>query len=404
MDVEEATKRAAAGDASGWSCYTTPPAESLALFDAVRGNPSLPWSGEHVGFHMLLNYKDVRKAMSDYRTFSSEPQVLRPMLPRKPVPALEMDPPRHAHWRAIFNAAITSRTPEAMEPFMRADIRRHINAFIERGTCDIVREIAEPVPAEAICHMVGVDEKNVPEIRKRAIAMFAAQGDPELFGQRQAEFGEVTVTEIHDRKRAPRDDYMTELAHMEVEGRALDDDDYVVLFAAFLGAGHHSTTSAMASMIYEVFSNPALRDRLRADKTQIPRAIEEVLRLRPPFYGFFRRATKPVEIGGTGIATGEDVYMGWAAANRDPEVFDRPGQFDMDRENSRHLSFGFGIHVCPGAPLARMEMKVLLEELLDAMPDMHVTSGEPVYQFGGGDYCYIPEVQVAFTPRPQLVE
>ncbi|KKC26994.1 cytochrome P450 [Sphingomonas sp. SRS2] len=402
MSLNDVSDRADAGSTRDWSCYTTPPAESLELFDAVRDVRPFARSEEHQGFHMLLSYKDVRKAMSDYRTFSSEPQVLRPMLPRKPIPALEMDPPRHGHWRAIFNGAITSRTPESMEPFLRADIRHHINEFIERGRCDIVREIAEPVPAEAICHMVGIDEENVPEIRKRAIAMFAAQGDPALFGQRQAEFGEVTVAEVHARKRAPRDDYMTALAGMEIEGQPLDDDDYVVLLAAFLGAGHHSTTSAMASMIYEVFSRPELRDRLRAEPALIPRAIEEVLRLRPPFYGFFRRTTKAVEIDGAEIPAGEDVYMGWAAANRDPAVFDRPAEFDMDRENSRHLSFGFGIHVCPGAPLARMEMKVLLEELLDALPDMHVVSGKPVYQFGGGDYCYIPEVQVAFTPRPRL--
>ena len=402
MSLGDVADRTATGDTRRWSSYTTPPAESLALFEAVRGSETLPHSDEHDGFYMLLNYKDVRSAMANQRIYSSEPQVLRPMLPRKPIPALEMDPPRHGQWRAIFNAAITSKTPEAMEPFLRADIRAHINEFIERGSCDIVREIAEPVPAEAICHMVGIDDEIVPEIRKRAIAMFAAQGEPELFGQRQAEFGAVTVAEVHKRKREPRDDYMTSLASMEIEGRALDDDDYVVLLAAFLGAGHHSTTSAMASMIYEVFSRPDIRDRLRADPALIPRAIEEVLRLRPPFFGFFRRTTKTVEVGGTEIDMGQDVYMGWAAANRDPAVFDRPAEFDMDRENSRHLSFGFGIHVCPGAPLARMEMKVLLEELLDALPDMEVVSGEPVYQFGGGDYCFIPEVEVRFTPRPKL--
>ncbi|HEV7447646.1 MAG TPA: hypothetical protein VGO18_34080, partial [Steroidobacteraceae bacterium] len=126
----------------GWSCYTTSPARSLELFDEVRGKCPLPHSDQHDGFYMLLSYNDVRSAMMDYRTFSSEPQVLRPMLPRKCIPALEMDPPRHTAWRAIFNEAITPKTAPAMESFVREDINNHIDSFIERGSCDIVHELA----------------------------------------------------------------------------------------------------------------------------------------------------------------------------------------------------------------------------------------------------------------------
>ena len=198
---------------------------------------------------MLMNYSDVKSAMTDYRTFSSEPQVLRPMLPRKPIPALEMDPPRHSTWRAISSSAITAKTPETMEPLVRADMNLHIDTFIEKGVCDIVAELAEPVPAETICRLVGIDDALVPEVRKTALAMFAAQGDPEEFARKQAAFAEVTVPEVHDRRVRPRNDFLTHLATAEVEGRRLDDNDYVVLLAAFLGAGHHSTTSAMASLI-----------------------------------------------------------------------------------------------------------------------------------------------------------
>jgi cytochrome P450 len=285
-----------------------------------------------------------------------------------------------------------------MESFVRADINRHIDEFIERGSCDILAELAEPVPAETICRLIGVDDANVPQIRKAAIEMFAAQGNPEEFGRKQAAFGALTVSEVHARREQPRDDYLTELAKVEVEGRHLDDNDYVVLLAAFLGAGHHSTTSAMASLVNEIFSRPDVRDELIRQPDKITIAVEEVLRLRPPFFGFFRRTTRTVTVAGGDIPKGCDVYMGWAAANRDPKTFESPASLSIDRDHYRHLSFGFGVHTCPGASLARMELRVLLEELLRRTPDLRVTIQDPAYHFGGGDYCCIESLPVTFTP------
>lgn len=395
---DEGQRQALSEHTADWSCYTTPPRETLEKVEAARGKCPVAWSNEHDGFYMLLGYKDVRKTMSDYRTFSSEPQVLRPMLPRKPIPALDMDPPRHGEWRAIFNSAVKPETPGLMEPFIRADVRRHIDRFRSLGRCDIVEMLAEPVPAETICHLVGVDEEKVPAIQEAAVKMFAAQGNPDEFGRRQAEFAALTVTEVHERRARPRDDFLTSLASVKIEGRLLDDDDFVVLLAAFLGAGHHSTTSALTSMINEVFSRPELPDLLRREPDKIEIAIEETLRLRPSFFGFYRRTTKPVEVAGVAMEPGQDVYVGWAAANRDPEMFSCPADFRLDRESYRHFSFGFGIHICPGAPLARMEMRVVLEELLATFPDLKVEGPVPDYNFGGGDYAYMPELQVRFTP------
>jgi cytochrome P450 len=381
------------------SCYTTPPARTLELFDEARSRCPVAHSDEHDGFELLLAYEDVRSGMANHELFSSEPQVLRPMLPRKPIPALEMDPPQHQHWRALFNQAVTARSAQQMEPLVRADINRHIDAFIGRGQAELIADLAEPVPAEAICHLVGVDEELVPTVRELAIEMFAAMGEPEEFGRRQARFGEVTVGEVHKRQTEPRDDYLTYLANVEVEGRKLDDDDYVVLLAAFLGAGHHSTTSAMSSLIYEVFSDEERRERLSADPAAIPTAVEESLRLHPPFYGFFRRATEDTAVEGVEIPKGRDVYMSWASANRDPGEFPDPLEFRLDRGRNRHMSFGFGVHTCPGAPFARMELRVVLEELLRRIPDLEIEIEEPVYEFGGGDYAFMVELPVSFAPQ-----
>jgi cytochrome P450 len=321
------------------------------------------------------------------------------MLPRNPIPALEMDPPRHSAWRAIFNRAITPRTIEAIEPFIRRDIDCHIDEVIEQGQCDFVAAIAEPVPAETICRLVGLEDEHVAPVRQAAIEMFAAQGNPEEFGRRQAIFAQLTVTQVHARRARPRDDYLTQVANLEIEGRPVDDDDMVGLMAAFLGAGHHSTTSAMTSLVNEVFTRPQVRAEVARDRALLTVAVEEALRLRPPFFGFYRRTTRPVTVAGADIPAGTDVYMGWAAANRDPKVFDQPAEFRIDRSNhNRHLTFGFGIHTCPGAALARLELRVLLEQVLARMPDLRIDVTHPNYQFGGGDYNYISALPVSFTP------
>ena len=392
------TKQALSGHTADWSCYTSTPRETLERVEAARARCPVAWSNEHDGFYMLLGYRDLRKAMSDYRTFSSEPQALRPMLPRKPIPALDMDPPRHGEWRKLFSAAIRPDTAVAMEDFIRKDVQRHIDRFKGWGRCDIVEQLAGPVPAETICHLVGVDEDKAAAIQEAAVAMFEAQGDPAEFGRRQQIFADLTVTEVHDRRARPRDDFLTSLSGVEVEGRQLDDDDYVVLLAAFLGAGHHSTTSAIASMVSEIFSRPDLPELLRCEPDKQAIAIEEVLRLRPPFFGFYRRVKHPVEVAGIAMKPGEDVYMGWAAANRDPAMFECPAEFRLDRENYRHLSFGFGIHTCPGASLARMELKIVLEELLRTFPDMKIEGSVPEYAFGGGDYNCLPSLHVTYAP------
>jgi cytochrome P450 len=189
-------------EVDGWSCYTTSPARSLELFETARGRCPLPHSEQHDGFFMLLNYADVRSAMMDYRTFSSEPQVLRPMLPRKCIPALDMDPPRHTAWRAIQRGhPAEARTRHGV---VRADGCQSPHRPLHGGgSCDIVHELAEPVPAETICRLVGIDEAIVPRVRETALAMFAAQGNPDEFARRQAGFAAVTVSEVHERQAPP---------------------------------------------------------------------------------------------------------------------------------------------------------------------------------------------------------
>lgn len=400
MSVEHDTPTSSGAQLiEGFSSHTTAPDDALDMFAAARSRCPVAHSKEHNGFYLLLGHEEVRRAAGDHQTYSSEPQVLRPILERPSLAALEMDPPQHGDWRHLFDQAVTPHVVSYLEPLVRADVRRHINSFIEEGSADLVKELAEPIPAEAICRLVGIDDDLVLEVRDRAIAMFAAQGDPEQFAQRVAEFADVAVGEVRRRQKEPRDDYLTYLAGVEIGGRPLEDDGFIAVLTGFLGAGHHTTTSAMSSLIYHVFGAEGVRDAVAADPSRVvPIAVEESLRLRPPFFGFFRRATADSVVGEVAIPAGSDVYLGWAAANRDPEVFSDPNEFRLDRGRNRHLSFGAGLHTCPGAPLARLELRIVIEELLRRTPDLRVEISEPAYAFSGGDYAHMRELPVSFTP------
>lgn len=386
-----------------YSSQTTTPARAVELFEAAaQGGCPVAHSDHGEGFFMLLDYEDVRGAMTNPAVFSSQPQVARPLQPRNPIPGLEMDGAQHKEWRRIYEQALTRHTVAALEPTVLADVDAHIDGFISAGRADLVAELAETIPAATICRLVGVEAEMVTEVRDRAIAFIASFGsEPEEFLRRFEEFGEVALGELRRREAEPRDDYLTYLTEVEVEGRKLTDDDALGLLASFLGAGHHSTTSAMASLIYEVFRRPDVRDQLLADRDEIPTAVEEALRLHPPFFGFFRRTTESVAVGGVEIPAGDDVYMGWVAANRDPEVFPEPTEFRLDRGRNRHLSFGAGVHVCVGSPLARMQLRVVIDRLLERLPDIEIAVAEAEYVFGGGgDYTHIASLPVTFAPRP----
>lgn len=388
-----------ARDLGGFSSYTTSPARALELFEQARRRCPVARSDVGDGFHLLLDYDDVKAGLADHGTFSSEPMAFRPVLPRPPIPALDMDPPVHGLWRVLFNQAVTPRAVHRVEPWVRAAVDRHIDGFIGRGSCDLVAELAGTVPAETICNLLGLDDHLVDRVCGLAMDMIAALGEPVRYEEAAAAFAAVAVAEIRSRQAAPRDDYLSLLATATVDGRPLGDGEYVGLLLALFGAGHHSTTSAMTTLIHEVYTRPGLREELTAYPDRIPAAVEESLRLHPPFYGFYRRATRPVTVAGVDIAEGGDVYLAWAAANRDPRMFDDPTSYRMDRRPNRHLSFGFGIHFCPGAPLARMELRVLLEQLLARIPDLTIALDELTYQFGGADYAFAPALPASFTPR-----
>jgi cytochrome P450 len=378
---------------SQFSTYETTPDEAFALFEEAReAGHSVFYSEKLGGFHVFLDYADVKAAHGDWETYNSGPEVLRPLAERPRFPPIEYDPPEHTPWRKLFAQALNPGTPELHEDAVREDVDRLVAGLAEHDTFDLQADFAEEVPLLALCHVLGFDKDKRADVRRHTVEMHASAGDPEKGVAAFMAFAEFGAREVYSRLEDPRDDFLTVLSTAEIDGRPLSPPELGATMNSFLNAGHGTTVSGMTSLLYEVHSRPELKRRLIEDPSLIPAAIEESMRLHTPFFGLYRTTTKDVAVGGVDIPEGSSVLMMWAAANRDPKVFPNPNEFDLDRELGRNrlMTFGFGIHACMGQPMARMEMRVALGALLDRLPDIELVDQESIrHEFAGSETALI---------------
>jgi cytochrome P450 len=379
------------------------PREALALFDDARGRCPVAYSEERGGYYLMMGYHDVKGAHSNWQQFSTEPSIMRPLSEKPPLPPLEYHPPVHTAWRKLFTEAFNNKTPARIEADVRADVAARIDDFSRRGECELVSEYIRPIPLNALCMTLGIDPNGEKADRFHQLA----NGFLDTF-TRPAEFPaalgaimEFGIAEVLSRRENPRDDYLTWLAHAELDGKPVGPEEIGPVMASMLVAGHETSVNGLAGVLFEVLRRPAIRDQLVADPTLVRAAVDEGMRIHTPFFGFYRRALEDAEVSGVTIPAGADVLLCWAAANRDPEVYPEPGEFRLDRNpgRDRHLSFGFGIHACPGQAAAQMEMQVAVTELLRRLPDIELQSPEEVeFVFTGGESCAIKELKARFTP------
>jgi cytochrome P450 len=378
---------------SQFSTYETTPDDAFALFREARAaGHSVFFSEKQDGHYVFIDYADVKAAHTDWETYNSSPQVLRPLAPRPQFPPIEYDPPEHTVWRKLFAEALNPETPTRFEDATREDVLRLIDDLSGRDEFDLQHDFAEPIPLLTLCNVLGFDPEKRSEVRRFTVEMHGAGGDPEKLQQVFMEFAQFGAAEVMDRVEHPRDDFLTELARTEFDGRQMNPMELGATMNSFLNAGHGTTVSGMTSLLYEVLRDPALKQRLIDDPTLIGAAVEESMRLHTPFFGLYRTVTKDVTVGGVDIPHGSAVLLMWAAANRDPKVFPNPDEFDLDREVGRNrlMTFGFGIHACMGQPLARMEMQAALGALLERFPDIELIDPDSVkHEFAGSETALI---------------
>ena len=350
--------------------------------------PETIWSESGRGYWAVVRHADVRSVTRNTRRFVSglgtELFDLPVEVARSYSGMLNMDAPEHTRFRACVNAAFSARRVKTLEDSIRSTTRATLDAVCENGTCDFTKDVADALPTAVTCDLLGVPHADRPALASLSRSAVPL-GDPE-FGGRDASFKAVAELMEYgkqlraERLTAPCDDLMTVLATHEIDGQRLGEDDVGTFFELLVTAGIETTGAAIAHGLIALSQNPDQMAVWRSDfAAGASAAVEEILRWSTPVVHFRRTAAADTVIAGTEVAAGDKVVLFYNSANRDETVFEDPHRFDIGRAPNPHLTFGGGgPHHCLGAHLARLEMRVLFEELFQTLPDIRL-AGEPTY-------------------------
>jgi cholest-4-en-3-one 26-monooxygenase len=378
-------------------------------FRLLRAEAPVFWykRPESSGFWVVSTYRDIERVSLDQKTFSSAMggSLLRDMPPEDLAQVREqlinMDPPRHTKYRRLVSAGFTPKMLRAIEPRIRATTTAIVDRVAPKGRCDFVTEVAAELPLQVIVELMGIpsaDRHLIFDWSNRMIGF----DDPEY--QQSYEDGKVAAAEMFlyanqlalERKAQPRDDLVSVLMTAEVDGEKLSELEFDMFFVLLAVAGNETTRNLISGGMLTLIEHPAERDRLLADPTLLPSAVEEMLRWVSPVMHFRRTATRDVELHGQRIRAGEKVTMWYGSANRDETIFPHADRFDVGRSPNDHLAFGFGPHFCLGAHLARLEIRLMFEELLRRIPDVRLAG--PVERLRSNFIHGIKRMPVEFTP------
>ena len=305
---------------------------------------------------------------------------------------LEIEPPEHTRLRTLVNRAFVSRHVEKMKPELAELADRLIDGFENRGETELLSSFADIIPVTMIARMIGIPEEMGPQLLKWSHAyvrmyMFGrTRADEDAAEQAARESSDYVKTVIAERRAEPRDDLLTHMIHTEHKGQYLTEDELVSTTIVLLNAGHEATVHQIGNSVRIILDSGCDPAVLFRDEAATERTVEESLRICAPVHIFQRWALEPAEIDGVAFKRGDKVSMILAAANLDPAKFSDPLAFKPDRNEAPNLSFGAGIHFCIGAPLARLELNIVLPILFKRLPGLRmakVPEVKDVYHFHG---------------------
>lgn len=295
---------------------------------------------------------------------------------------LTTDPPEHGFFRSLVDKAFSQTRVRRLEEFLVDIVDEIIDEFIDRGAVEFVQEMAVMVPVHIVVILLGVSRDSVNDIKRWSDAASAgtdpALSDEAKLGSMAAvcEFQRFILNCANHYRGEPNDSLLSELANAQVDGRRLTDGELVSVAQQILVAGHETTASTIASGMLYLIETPGLEQRLRDNPKLVANFVEEILRLEAPLQGMFRKTMQDVVLAGVPVPRGSIIVMRWGAANRDPAVFADPGTLDLDRANRRHhLAFGAGPHFCVGNQLARAELRIAFERMLQRMKNFKLQGG-----------------------------
>jgi cytochrome P450 len=371
--------------------------DPLPVLRALRDTCPVGRAETHGGSWVLTHYRDVWDAARDTDSFSSSKGV---SVPSHGMPALlpiEYDPPAHTQIRAPLIPFFTPGAVGQQEDHARQVVTELVDAFIEDGEADLSRQLTEPLPAIVNTPVIGIPVEHRDKLQDWAIRLMSSGGtDVEAILSAMGYFAEL----FEARRADPRDDIPTRLTTLEVDGKRLDQQQFVLAMVMLMSGGLDTTTHTGSHMFLWLARHPAERRLLIDEPERIPAAIEELLRHITPLPSLFRTATRALTLHDREVAEGDTVQLCWMAANHDPDEFPDPETIKLDRTPNRHFSFGVGPHRCLGAALARMELRVLLEEALPRLGDYQVTAPPTRYSSATRGISRLP---VRFTPGKRVL-
>lgn len=360
----------------------------------LRANAPVFWQRQRSGpgFWAITRYADVRRVSRDTTGFISSGGTSTMDLERPDSASLDYqmmagtlvitDPPRHTKLRALVNRAFTPQAVSALEPYVRRVVGQILDDAPARGSFDFVGGVAARLPFVVICEMLGVPDEDRASLFASIKPMLATGVDlaaDTLLNPMDAARGLIDFLSalIDERGYRPRSDLVSGVVQAELDGERLTRAETLALCILLFIAGSETTMNAISGGMLAFFENPSERERLAADPTLMPLAVEEILRwTSPTIVSMVRTATRDAEVRGRAITAGQKVTMWYGSANRDDEFFHDPERFDVGRSPNDHVAFGFGAHFCLGAQLARLELRVMFEELFRRLPGLAL-DGEP---------------------------
>jgi cholest-4-en-3-one 26-monooxygenase len=363
------------------------------LFKELRGRCPVHWSEipeypDEDGFWSLTRAEHVREVSLDWESYSSERGGVTGLTHAIPLELtrgmfIAQDPPKHDRLKMLFQKGFTPKRIAEHEDRIRAITEGVLDGVADRGGCDLVTDVAQPVVSRVIGSFMGIDPED-DAIWARLMNSALGLGDDDLNPGGIDEILQKDIPEIFercrlliaDRRENPTDDLTSVLVHAEIDGEKLEEHEIVMGFFLLMAAGNDSTKATYTSGMRALMEHPEQKKMLVDDPSLIPGAVEECLRMYPAFAHFRRTATKDTEIAGQPIKEGEKVVMWYVSSNRDEDRYDDADSFDVHR-NPEHQAFGAGgRHFCLGAALARLELRILFEETLRRFPEIEL-AGQP---------------------------
>ena len=373
-------------------------ANPYPVYHRLRAEDPVHWN-ENWDCWILTRYTDVLESMKDSRLSNARIIAYLDQLPetvRQSMHPLKRhistwlafkDPPDHTRLRQLVSNAFSSRVVEAMRPRIEAIVSKLLQAVRCNGRMDVIHDFAHPLPSIVITEMLGVPPEGRDQCKKWSDDIVAFLGS----GRARPDRSERAQQSVHslkaymqgivtERRKNPKEDLVTALIDAEEQGAKLSEEELVGNCISLLIAGHETTTNLIGNGLLALLQNPAQLQKLKENPALIETAVEELLRYDSPLQRNWRMATEDLVIGGRRIREGQIVLQLLSAANRDPAQFPDPDRLDITRRPNRHVAFGYGIHFCLGAPLARVEAQIAIRTLLGHLPALRLTGEQLEWQ------------------------